>query len=603
MPTYQTHAEVPAEYVWRLTDIYPSVEDWEAALDRIQTMIGELVAYRGRLAEAPENLRTALRLDEAIGKELEKAYVYAHLQLDLDNGDARAQAMRDRVLAVLYRLQEEGSFLTSEMTAMPPDTLHDWIYGDPSLTDFRHVADNVIRSRAHVLPAEEEELLAMAEPALHSLRSAFDMLDRVEMGRGEIRDENGTLIKLTNSLFSKYRDSRDRRLRADAFEAVHRTYAEKGNTIAALYAGSVRADLFRARTHHFTDCLEQALFADNLPREVYTGLIQTVRAHLPAYYRYLELRRRRLGVEQLHIYDCYLPIVDMPEREYTYEQAKELVRRYLAPLGESYQQDLDRLLAGGWVDVCETPGKATGAYAIGAYGVHPYMLLNFGGQLGDVFTLAHEAGHCLHTYYSDTQPYAVKDYPIFLAEIASTVNENLLMRGMIAECDEATADGRTEKAFLLNRFLEEFKGTVFRQTMFAEFEWKVHELAEQGAPITGEGLCEIYGGLLRDYFGPAVEIDEYMRWEWARIPHFYNAYYVFKYATGFSAAAAIVRGLEIGGPAALERYQTFLHAGGSDYPAETLRRAGVDMSTPAPVEEAMREFEDKLGELERLLAD
>lgn len=372
-----------------------------------------------------------------------------------------------------------------------------------------------------------------------------------------------------------------------------------GNTIAALYAGQVRADVFGARVRKYADSLDAALFSDALPREIYTGLIATVRAALPVYYRYLELRRRVMGLEELHIYDCFVPLVEQPRREYTYEESCALVKRHLAPLGEEYRKDLDRLLAGGWVDVFETPGKTTGAYATGIYGVHPYMLLNFTGELGDVFTLAHEAGHCLHTFYSDSQPYMLKDYPIFLAEIASTVNENILLRGMLAGCDASTEEGRREKAVLANRYLEEFRGTVYRQTMFAEFELKVHEMAEKGEPLTAESFCQVYHGLLRDYFGPDVVIDPYMDWEWARIPHFYNAFYVYKYATGFSAAAAITRRILCG--EGLEDYLAFLHAGGSDYPAETLKRAGVDMSTPQPVEAALQEFADMAAELEKLL--
>ena len=596
---YTSRKEVPADAKWRLTDIYPDEAAWETALADVQKKAEEFADFRGRLAESPETLREGLRLFERLEQQLETVYLYAKLNMDVDNGDTRYQAMHDRTLAVLFRLQETASFLTPELTAMDPAVLHDWVYSDEALTDFRHMADNIVRSREHVLSAREEQLLAMAAPALESMDSAFTMLDSVDLKRGEIEDEQGNRVELTDGLFAKFRDSRNRRVRADAFAAMHGAFQGMGNTIAALYAGNLRADVFAARARGYADCLDAALFADNLPREVYTGLIRTVRAHLPSYYRYLELRRRRLGVDQLHIYDCYLPIVETPEKEYSYDEACGMVKELLAPLGEEYRRDLDRLLAGGWVDVYETPGKTTGAYACGVYGVHPYMLLNFVGQLGDVFTLAHEAGHCLHSYYSDEQPYMMKDYPIFLAEIASTVNENILMRGLIGRCDESTEEGKREKAYLINRFLEEFKGTVFRQTMFAEFELKVHEMAEAGEPLTGDALCEVYGALLRDYFGPDVFIDDYMRWEWARIPHFYNAFYVFKYATGFSAAAAITRDLLDGGD--VDRYRAFLHAGGSDYPAETLRRAGVDMSTPAPIEAALGEFDAMLAELETLL--
>ena len=598
---YKSRKDVPKEYTWRLTDIYPDEAAWEAALAEAQANTEKMRAFQGKLGESRESLRGGLRLFEQLEKQLESVYMYARLNLDVDNGDAGYQAMHDRTLGVLFGIQEATSFLMPELTAMNPDTLREWVNSDASLADFRHMADDVIRSRAHVLSAREEQLMAMVAPALESLDGAYSMLESVDLKLGEITDEKGGSITLTQGLFGKLRDSRDRRVRSDAFAAIHGAFAGMGNTIASLYAGSVRSDLFGARARGYESCLDKALFSDNLPRSVYTGLIEAVRSRLPAYRRYLELRRRVLKVDKLHIYDSYVPIVDAPEREYTYEQACGIVRENLAPLGEDYLSGLDRLLEGGWVDVFETPGKATGAYATGVYGVHPYMLLNFVGNLNDVFTLAHEAGHCMHTCYSDRQPYMNKDYPILLAEIASTVNENILMRGMIGKCDMSAPDGKLEKAFLLNRFLEEFKGTVFRQTMFAEFELKVHEMAERNEPLTGETLCGVYGGLLNDYFGAEVEIDDYMRWEWARIPHFYRAFYVYKYATGFSAAAAISRSILEGG--SVEKYLAFLGAGGSDYPAETLKRAGVDLTTPVPVNQALDEFESLLDEFEGLLDD
>lgn len=591
-------ASIPEEYKWRMEDIYPSDAAWEQDLKSLSAMGDQLADYQGRLKEE-EALVSCLLLDEKLSMTLEKVYSYAQMKKDLDNSRPEAQSMQDRAMGTLFQIQEKTAFLLPELTALDPDRLRETAEKREELKDFRHMIDNIIRSRAHVLSSREEQLMAMAAPALESMDNAFSMLDSVDLKRGEVRDEQGNTVALTDGLFGKFRESRDRRVRADAFAALHGAFRSMGNTIAALYAGQVRADVFAAKARGYADSLDAALFSDNLPRSIYTGLIQAVRDALPSYYRYLELRRRLLKVDRLHIYDCYVPIVELPDKEYTYEQAKETVIRGLHPLGETYRKDLERLLAGGWVDVYETPNKTTGAYATGVYGVHPYMLLNFSGQLGDIFTLAHEAGHCLHSQYSDTQPYVNKDYPIFLAEIASTVNENILMREMIAGCDASTPEGRIEKAFLINRYLEEFRGTVFRQTMFAEFELKVHQMAEAGEPLTAETLCGVYHALLADYFGPDVVIDEYMDWEWARIPHFYRAFYVFKYATGFSAAAAISRRILSGGP--VEPYLAFLHAGGSDYPAETLKRAGVDMSTPAPVAEALREFDDLVGQMEALI--
>ena len=596
-----------AEYKWRMQDIYENTDLWEQALSKIQGMTDEVAACEGKLSETGK-LAHCLHIHEQLCMQIERVYMYAKMQLDLDNSVAASQSMHDRALGMLFRAQEATAFLIPEMTAMEPNTLRSIIEQDNSLQDFRHMVENIIRSREHILSTREEQLMAMAAPALESIESAFSMLDSVDLKRGEILDEKDEKVTLTDGLFGRFRESPNRRVRADAFSTLLGAFAGMGNTIASLYAGQVRADVFAARARGYQSSLDAALFSDALPRTVYTELIHSVRESLPVYYRYLQLRKKLLGVDELHIYDCYVPIVDMPRKEYTYEQARQIVRDHLHPLGEQYLKDLDTLLAGGWVDVYETPHKTTGAYATGVYGVHPYMLLNFTGELGDIFTLAHEAGHCLHTYYSDTQPYTNKDYPIFLAEIASTVNENILMRGMIADCNSTTDEGRKEKAFLLNRYLEEFRGTVYRQTMFAEFELKVHEMAEKGEPLTGESLCGVYHNLLVDYFGPDVVIDAYMDWEWARIPHFYNAFYVFKYSTGFSAATAITQELlseynrtDIN-RSEVDRYLTFLHAGGSDYPNETLKRAGVDLSTPKPVQEALQEFSKMVDELTALLA-
>lgn len=591
-------AAIPENYKWTLEDIFPTEKAWEESLQTLEDLTGRLSAMAGRLADEGV-LEDCLRQYEALNILLEKTYMYAKMLLDLDNSNAKSQSMQDRALSLLFRIQEATAFLIPEMTAMDPEQLRSRIHNNPAFADFSHMVDTIIRGREHILNAQEEKILAMAAPAMESMDTAFSMLESVDLDKGEMEDEEGNRVKLTDGLFGKFRESRNRRVRADAFEALHTAFAGMGNTIAALYAGQVRADVFGARVRRYTDSLDAALFADALPRSIYTGLIEQVRAALPVYYKYLDIRRKKLGVDKLHIYDCYVPIVDMPHKEYTYEEACRLVKDNLCPLGKTYGEDLAKLLAGGWVDVFETPNKTTGAYATGVYGVHPYMLLNFSGELGDVFTLAHEAGHCMHTYYADTQPYMKKDYPIFLAEIASTVNENILLRGLLASCDSETAQGEKEKAFLVNRFLEEFRGTVYRQTMFAEFELKVHEMAEKGEPLTAEVFCQLYHSLLVDYFGPDVEIDAYMDWEWARIPHFYNAFYVYKYATGFSAAVAITDHILSGGD--IGPYLQFLHAGGSDYPAETLKRAGVDMTTGEPIQAALQEFARMVDEMEKLI--
>ena len=579
---------------WDLTDIYADDTAWEKDLEKVATLAQKVAAFCGKLSD-DICLRDALLADTALSELIEKVYGYAHMRYDLDHTDATAQAMRDKALSAYYAAGEATAFLMPEMTALPQEMLLSMTEKFPELSDYAHMLANIVRNRPHILSEREEQLLTMASPALSTMDTAFSMLESSDLNKGEILDENGEKLALTDGTFAKCRESRDRRVRADAFRVFHESFAAMGNTIASLYAGQVRADVFKARARGFDSCLQRALFGDNLPESLYKGLIDAVHAYLPVHHRYLELRRKALGVEKLHLYDCYVPLVsDMDDVSYTYEQAKEKVQTYLKPLGETYADDLARLLAGGWVDVYEKPGKETGAYATGVYGVHPYMLLNFMGKLNDVFTLAHEAGHCMHTYYSDMQPYVNKDYPIFLAEIASTVNENLLLRGMLSETDD-----RKTRAYLINHFIDELRGTVIRQTMFAEFEWKVHTLAEDGKPLTAEVFCNVYHDLLTQYFGENVEIDPYMDWEWARIPHFYRAFYVFKYATGFSAAAAISQ--QLLKTKDTVPYLAFLSAGGSDYPLETLKKAGVDLSTPQPVMAALAEFEEKTKELESLL--
>lgn len=579
---------------WDLTDIYPDDATWEQDLKAVETLTAQLAALQGKLADSAV-LREALLKDVRLSELIEKVYGYAHMRYDLNHTDATAQAMRDKALGVYYKAGEATAFLTPEITALPKEAAGELLKKYPDMQPFSHMLHDIDRHRPHVLSGREEQLLTMAAPALSAMDTAFTMLESADLSKGSITGEDGETVELTDGVFAKCRESRDRRVRADAFRVFHEAFASMGNTIAALYAGQVRADVFKAKARGYASCLQKALFGDNLPESLYKGLIDAVHAYLPTHHQYLELRRKALGVDKLHLYDCYVPLVaDMDDVTYTYDQAKEQVKQYLHPLGETYAKDLEKLLAGGWVDVYEKPGKETGAYATGVYGVHPYMLLNFMGKLNDVFTLAHEAGHCMHTYYSDTQPYVNKDYPIFLAEIASTVNENLLLRGMLND----TVDPK-KRAYLINHFIDELRGTVIRQTMFAEFEWKVHTLAEEGNPLTAEVFCNIYHELLTQYFGDAVEIDAYMDWEWARIPHFYRAFYVFKYATGFSAAAAISqRILETGETAP---YLTFLHAGGSDYPLETLKKAGVDLSTPEPVSVALQEFKAMIQELETLL--
>jgi oligoendopeptidase F len=451
------------------------------------------------------------------------------------------------------------------------------------------------------LSEAEESILSRFGPASEGINDVFGMLDHVEIDLGLFADEQGEPARFTQGRFAQLREHPDRSVRAAAFRQMHESYAKVGRTLATLYATRIKTDIAFSAARHFPDTLSGALFGDNLPRETVTGLISAVERGLPDLERYLDLRRRLLGYDDLHIYDTYVPLVADSPRRFGYDQASGLVREGLAPLGPDYATVLEQHLADRWIDVYETPGKTTGAYSWGTYRSHPYVLLNFSGMLNDVFTLAHEVGHSLHTYYANRQPFAKSHYPIFLAEIASTVNENLLMRHLMAQCNLNEPQGRAEKIALLNHFLEEFRLTVFRQTMFAEFELTSHAAAEEGQPLTAEVLNDLYRSLLVKYFGQGVVIDDYMAWEWSRIPHFYNAYYVYKYATGFSAAVAISQQILAGGVAEADRYLAFLSAGGSDYPLALLKKAGVDLSTAKPVDDALEVFSQALRELEALL--
>lgn len=602
-PPRRSRGDIPQQYRWQLEDIFQTDQAWEDALSALAPMLEQLQQFRGRLGESPQVLLDALNLSDRLDLELMELYAYARMRRDEDNGVNRYQDMADRVTGLYYQAAAATAFLSPEIAGLPEETLLGWLRQIDGFAIYRQMLQNLLRSKPHILPEAEEALLSRFGPVAEGLGNTYAMLDNVELKLGSIPDDRGGQIELTHSVFSQLREHRNCQVRADAFARIHQTYADFGQTLATLYGTRVKADLLFAVARRHPDSLSAALFSDNLPNSLYSSLIEAVHAGQPTLNRYLDLRRQRLQVDQLHIYDTYVPILDIPARRYTFEQACDLVRNGLAPLGTAYLEALEQHLNGRWIDVFETPGKTNGAFSWGTYKSHPYVLLNFGGTLSDLFTLAHEIGHSLHTWFTNRRPYPEAHYPIFLAEIASTVNEILMMRTLLKACDESTPAGKQEKAFLLNHFLEEFRLTVFRQTMFAEFEWLAHQRAERGESLTAESLCDLYLTLLRRYFGPDVAIDPYMQWEWSRIPHFYNAYYVFQYASGFSAAVALSRQILTEGQPAVDRYLTFLGAGCSDYPLNILAAAGVDLSTPEPVMAAMSEFSDSLAELTRLIQE
>ena len=585
--------EIDPKYTWNFSDIFENDEAWETALADADAMIDTLSDLPGTLGVSAESMRAGLDKVFAASRCMELVYLYAMLRKNVDNGDPKYQTMQGRAMNLAVKMSTACAFMEPEILAIEKDRLADMLQS-PLLATYRHLLEDTDRMRAYTKDEQTETMLAMLADAAGSSSECFDMLESVDMTFPEITDEKGERVTLTHGNFGVYRESGDQRVRREAFEAYFGEFKKFINTFAAMYAGNVKMDNYFTRVRGYASTCERALFADNVPVSVYDQLIETVHAGLPIMRRYLELRRRVLGLDELNMYDLYCPIVKDVEMTVTFDEAKEMVRKATLPLGEEYQKLLDRAFSERWIDIYENKGKTTGAYSCGVYGVHPYVLLNYTDTLDDAFTLAHELGHAMHSYFSDThQDFPNHDYRIMVAEVASTVNEVLLTRYLLA-----TETNPARRAYILNHFLEGFRTTVFRQTLFAEFERQAHDLQMSGTPLTAELLCELYHKLNALYYEGAT-VNELQDIEWARIPHFYNAFYVYKYATGFSSAVTIAkRILEEG---AAKDYLKFLSTGGSDYPLEELKIAGIDLTRPDTVAAAMTEFDAALTELESLL--
>ncbi|WP_422444739.1 oligoendopeptidase F [Thermoanaerobacterium sp. DL9XJH110] len=588
--------EIDAKYKWRLEDIYESDELWERDFNRVKNLLLKLEGFRGRI-NSPGNLMRVLKLKDEIGRLNDRLFTYARMRRDEDNTRARYQALADRAVRLSVEVAGGLSFIEPEILALPEEKLLNFIDGNIELKLYRHYIEDLLRMKNHILDAKSEKILADAGEMAQAPGDIFRMLDNADIRFPSIRDENGDEVELTKGRYMKFMESRDREVRKSAFRALHNTYAGFINTLGAAMSANVKRDIFYKNQRKFESCLEASLFADNIPVRVYENLINAIHQRLDLLHRYVRLRKKVLGLRDLHMYDLYVPLVKNYNREISYEEARDMVIEGLAPMGEEYIDILKEGFASGWIDVYENRGKTGGAYSWGAYGTHPYVLLNFQGRMDDVFTIAHEMGHAIHTYYSfSRQPYIYAQYAIFVAEVASTCNEAVLINSLLEKAGE-----REEKMFLLNHFMDQFRGTVFRQVMFAEFEKIIHELAEKGEPLNGELLKKIYHELNAKYYGPDIVIDPEIDYEWARIPHFYTSFYVYKYATGFSAAIAISRKILNQGMSAVEKYREFLSGGSSDYPLELLKKVGVDLTEPEPVMEALEVFEKLLDEYESMI--
>ena len=585
--------EADVRFTWDFSDIFASDEAWETAYAEADKAIDAVPALQGTLGASAQSMKAGLDLLFGVEQKVELVYVYSMLRLNVDNGDPKYQAMNGRAMNLFVKLSTLSAFITPEILSIEKETL-DAIIADPALKPYRHMLCDVERRRAHTLDEKTERMLAMLSDAAGTAHNCFTALESVDMTFPTITDEKGETVTLTHGNFGVYRESNDQRVRKDSFEQYFGEFKKYINTFAAMYAGNVKKNNFYTRVRGYNSTCESGLYSDNVPVEVYDKLIEAVHGGLPTMRRYLELRRRVLGLDELNMYDLYCPMVASVDMSVPYENAQELVRKATLPLGEEYQKLLDRAFSERWIDVYENKGKTTGAYSCGVFGVHPYVLLNYTNTLDDAYTLAHELGHAMHSYFSDnTQDYPNHDYRILVAEVASTVNEVLLTRYLLSvETDPA------KRAYILNHFLEGFRTTVFRQTLFAEFERQAHDLDMNGTPLTAEVLNGIYRKLNELYYNGAV-VNELQDIEWARIPHFYNAFYVYKYATGFCSAVSIAKNiLENNGA---KDYLRFLSTGGSDYPLEELKIAGVDLTKPDTVAAAMQEFDSALTELEKLL--
>ncbi|HWR39897.1 MAG TPA: oligoendopeptidase F [Patescibacteria group bacterium] len=592
-------SEIPAADKWRLEDIYANESLWQDDVQIAKQAIDDMAKYKGKLDNSAKSLLACLKLRDRISLLAgERLYAYARMRQDEDTADNKYQALTGRAQTLLVEASAASSFIEPEILAIPDKKLAEFRRVEPGLKEYAFFLDNLERQKKHVLSPAEEELLSRAADITRLPTEIYQVFTGADMKFPNITDETGSPAELSQGRYGLFIKSPDRNVRKEAFEQFHNTYKQYRNTFAATLNGHVKKDLFYSKVRHYNSSLEASLDPNQIPAAVYDNLITTVNNHLDPLHRYVALKKKLLGLQEIHMYDLYVPLVKDASFNVPYEEGIKMVQEALTPLGPDYGSALRQGLQSGWVDVYENKGKRSGAYSWGVYGVHPFVLLNYNNQLNEVSTIAHELGHALHSYYSNSsQPYATADYAIFTAETASTTNENLLINYLLR-----TTQDKNKKIFLVNQYLENIRTTVYRQTMFAEFEKLIHEKAQQGETLTADVLEKYWHDLNVKYFGPEMIVDGEIDAEWSRIPHFYRSFYVYQYATGFSAACAFAEQLEQQGAPAAERYiNRFLKAGGSDTPINILKNAGVDMSSPAPVEITLKKFDTLLNELEELL--
>ena len=590
-------SRIDTGHTWDLSHIYASRADWEAELQACEAATVEIAAMRGKVSQSPEQLVKFLSKAEEVTHMLERGIAYTMMLRDQDTRESDPQAMFEQTNNVAVKLGEATSWYQPEILGLPEGKLMEWCRTTPALRIYEHSFEDMLRQQEHVLSAREEELLAMAGKVTAVPRQTFTMLTNADMSFPVIKDEDGNDVQLSEGRYSKFMQSKDRDVRRAAFKGTLGAYLEYKNTMAAMLGGSVQKDIFYARARGYDSAVEAALAPDNIPVAVYKNLIDTVHEHLPKLHRYMEIRRRQLGIDAVHLYDTFVPLVESDPPQIAYDDAVGVITAALAPLGDEYLTPMKNGFASRWIDVYETKGKKSGAYSMGIYTRHPNILLNYNDTYNEMFTTAHEMGHSMHTWFTQhNQPAVYGDYPIFLAEVASTCNEVIL-----GDFLRKHAKDPAEKLYLVNLELEGIRGTVINQTMWAEYELLLHEQAEKGLPLTYDSMATIYSELVAKYFGPAYAHDEEVSGYWTRVPHFYRGFYVYKYATSYCASVALGQGVLSGDPAKVEAYLGFLKAGSSAYAIDILGNAGVDMSTPQPIHATMELFGQLLDELESLL--
>src|SRR5436305_5733073 len=599
LQTLTKRSDIAKEFTWDLESIYPNNDAWENSFKKIEQRLPELEALKGTLAQSGQALLKVLQTRDELFEKLETLFVYASMRKDENTTNSVYQGMFDRAMQLFVRASTAISYIEPEILALPQATLDTFVKETPGLGLYRQQLDDMNRNRPHVRSAEVEAVLAAVGEISEVPDSIFSMIDNADLKLPQMQNEKGEEVQLTKGNYLVYIRSTDRKVRKEAFEGMHGTFLKQRNTIAATLGVQVKGNIFYARQRGFGSSRERALARYNIPVSVYDNLVETVSEHIPLLNRYMKLRKRVLQLDELHMYDLYVPIVEETREEISYQQARDTVVAALAPLGENYLDTLKRGFTKRWIDVYETPGKRGGAYSGGGYTTQPFILMNYQNNRDSMYTLAHELGHSLHSFYTrNYQPYQYGDYTIFVAEVASTLNAGLLPEHLFK-----TTSNTALRLAILNHSLEGFRGTLFRQTMFAEFEQQIHSRAEQGEPLTADSLSALYHGLNEKYYGGETFIDELINIEWARIPHFYSSFYVYQYATGISAASALVQQILHEGKPAVERYLKFLSSGSSDYSIELLKKAGVDMTLPEPICQALVLFECHLAQREEVMRD